>query len=72
MTLIAFNFLTRGRTVVTFLKKRNFSSIVKRVSKDWRTPPFCSRVQVIHKGRKICAVKFIFVHKSVCRRCNGI
>ena len=59
MTLIAFNFLTRGRTVVTFLKKRNILSIVKRLSKGWKTPPFCSRVQLIRKRRKICAVKFI-------------
>lgn len=66
MTLCVFNVLTRRRTVVTFLKKRNFLLIVKRVSKDWKSPPFCSRVQVIHKRRKICAVKFIFVQKSVC------
>lgn len=41
MTLCVFDFLTRGKTVVTFLKKRNFLWIVKRVSKDWKTPPFC-------------------------------
>ena len=29
MTLCVFYFLTRGRTVVTFLKKRNFLWIVK-------------------------------------------
>ena len=34
MTLCVFDFLTTGRTVVTFLKKRNFLWIVKTVSKE--------------------------------------